>query len=96
MEILIIHCYEHLKIEITIKNADGSFKMLSDIVTDAKANSILNLSRNTKKCLDSFRDIGNFGAHKIYYSTKNSDIDNIKINYRATIEELLYKSGLRS
>ena len=69
--------------------------MLSEIVADAKTNAVLSLSRNTKQSLDKIRDIGNFAAHKIFYNTKKSDIDGIQLEYRATVEELLYKSGIR-
>jgi hypothetical protein len=95
-EIMLIHTFEKIGSDTEIKNSDGSFKMLSDIVTIAKNKKELALSRNTKESLDQFRDIGNFAAHKIYYNTRKSDIDGIKINYRACIEELLYKSGIRS
>jgi hypothetical protein len=96
LEILLIHSYEKLNIQNKIQNTDGSYKMLVDIVNSAKTDTVLSLSRNTKECLDDFRDIGNFAAHKIFYNTKKCDIDKIRINYRASIEELLYKSGLRS
>lgn len=96
LEILLIHSFEKNGIDALIRNVDDSFKMLVDIVSIAKSNKILALSRNTKEVLDNFRNIGNFAAHKIFYNTKKSDINSLKISYRATIEELLYKSGIRS
>ena len=96
LEILLIHSFEKNGIDALIRNGDNSFKMLVDIVSIAKSNKVLALSRNTKEALDAFRDIGNFAAHKIFYNTKKSDINSLKISYRATIEELLYKSGIRS
>lgn len=95
LEICLIHSYENLGIDEAIKDLAGNHKLLSDIVADAKTNSRLSLSRNTKLCLDDFRAIGNFSAHKIYYSAKKSDIRKVIIEYRATIEELLYKSGIK-
>jgi len=65
------------------------------IVNDAKTNSTLNLSRNAKSCLDQFRMLGNFSAHKIYYNCKRDDIGKVALEYRAIFEELLYKSGIR-
>ena len=94
-EILLIHSYENNKQELFIKDKFGNYKMLFDIVSDAENNSVLNLSRNTKQSLEKIRDTGNYAAHKIFYNTKKTDIDPIKFEYRAVIEELLYKSGIR-
>lgn len=94
LEILLILSYEKMGIEAQIKNGDGSYKMLSGIASNAKNNTVLNLSRNSKDSLESFRLVGNFSAHKIYYNAKRRDISGISQEYRATIEELLYKSGL--
>lgn len=95
LEICLIHSYENLRIDGTIKDLAGNYKFLSDIVADAKTNSKLSLSRNTKLCLDDFRTLGNFSAHKIYYGARKSDIRKVILEYRVTIEELLYKSGIK-
>lgn len=95
LEICLIHSYEHAKIDSSIKDAHGNYKLLADIVNDAVINTNLRLSRNTKACLDDFRTIGNFSAHKIYYTAKRQDIKKHILEYRAVIEELLYKSGIR-
>jgi len=60
----------------------------------AKASPKLKLSRNTKASLDDFRLLGNFAAHKIEYTTRRGDIDSLRLEYRGTIEELLYKAGV--
>ena len=51
--------------------------MLEKICSNAKSNKTLNLSR-LKNDLDSFRDLGNFAAHRILYNTTKQDIDNKK------------------
>lgn len=94
LEILLILSYKNLNIDNLIKNSDGTYKMLEKICDDAKNNKILNLSR-TKNELDSFRNIGNYAAHKIEYNTLKNDIDSIKLNYRTILEELYYKAGLK-
>jgi hypothetical protein len=94
LEVCLILSYEKLSIENEIKDANGDFKQLNMIVANAKGNSTLSLSRNTKACLEDFRSIGNFSAHKIYYNAKRQDIKKISLEYRAAIEELLYKSGI--
>lgn len=96
LEILLIHSYENLGIESEIKDASGNYKMLSHIVTNAKANNKLSLSRNTKDAIDDFRVVGNFSAHKIFYNAKRRDISRVSSEYRAAVEELLYKSGMKT
>jgi len=94
LEVCLILSYEKLEIQTEIKNSDGNFKQLNAIVENAKGNATLALSRNTKACLDDFRTVGNFSAHKIYYNAKKPDIKKVALEYRAAIEELLYKSGI--
>lgn len=95
LEILLILSYEKLGIEQIIKDSSNNYKYLEAIINDAQNNSNLNLSRNTKNCLDDFRKLGNFSAHKIYYNCKKPYIEKVIIDFRAAIEELLYKSGLK-
>lgn len=94
LEVCLILSYEKLGIESDIKDGNGDYKQLNVIVANAKGNSTLSLSRNTKACLDDFRVVGNFSAHKIYYNAKKQDIKKVSMEYRAAIEELLYKSGV--
>lgn len=95
LEICLIHSYEHRGIDAEIRDFNGNYKMLSDIVSNAINNPKLSLSRNTKSCLEDFRAIGNFSAHKIYYNARRSDIQKVILEYRAAIEELLYKNGIK-
>lgn len=93
-EVLLILSYRKLGEETRIMRADGTHKNLEAIVADAKVFSALGLSRNTKAKLDAFRDLGNFSAHRIEYSARQGDIEPLALHYRASIEELLVKSGL--
>lgn len=95
IEVLLILSYEEQNIAKCIKDGAGHYKMLNVIIDDALTNSTLSLSRNTKEHLDTFRKLGNFSAHKIYYNAKKRTIDQISLDYRAAIEELLYKCNLR-
>ncbi len=96
LEILLILSYQEFGIDAAIKDASGNYKMLNPIIDNAVNNTSLGLSRNTKEHLDTFRKLGNFSAHKIYYNAKKKSIDQVMLDYRATIEELLYKSKLRT
>lgn len=95
LEVLLILSYDHLGISTAIQDTDGNYRMLEAIVDDAKSNKTLALSRNTKAMLEDFRKLGNFSAHKIYYNCRRTDIDRVMLDYRAAIEELLYKAGVR-
>jgi hypothetical protein len=95
VEVLLVLSYEHAGIEARIQNQSGSYISLEGIIGDAKTNPILRLSRNSKGILDEFRLLGNFAAHKIYYTTQQMDVRRVAQEYRALIEELLYKAGIR-
>jgi hypothetical protein len=94
-EILLILSYEHLGIEASIQDQSGNYVMLERIASDAKTNATLKLSRNSKSFVEEFRTLGNFAAHKIYFTTRRSDVRQVATEYRALVEELLYKSGIR-
>jgi len=95
IEVLLILSYENLDIESEIKDSNGNYFSLEQVITKAKSNQKLKLSRDAKSAIDEFRTIGNFSAHKIYFNCKRADLQKIATNYRATIEELLYKSGIK-
>jgi len=92
---MLILSYRKLSIESAIQDAAGNYKMLEGIINDAKTNSTLALSRNSKGMLDTFRELGNFSAHKIEYTCRREYIQPHIQDYRALIVELLYKSGIR-
>jgi len=92
-EILLILSYQKIGIDNEIKSPDDNYFMLEKIVNNAKNNPTLKLSR-IKKEFDSFREIGNISAHNITYIATQKDINDIKFNYRAMVEELYNKAGL--
>ncbi|MDO9151745.1 MAG: hypothetical protein Q7U33_10240 [Methylotenera sp.] len=94
VEILLILTYENLLISNEIKDSEHGYLSLENIIKLAKQSKKISLSKDSKVTLDIFRELGNYSAHKIYYNARRSDIEPIKLKYRATIEELLYKSGL--
>jgi hypothetical protein len=88
--------YKKLGSEAAIQDVDGNFKMLEGIINDAKTNSTLGLSRNSKELLEVFRKLGNFSAHKIEYTCHRQYIQPHIMDYRGIITELLYKAGLKT
>ena len=67
VEVLLILSYRYLNVESAIQDKNGNYEYASKvIINDAKANSKLARSRNRKNSLDTFRQLGNFSAHKTW------------------------------
>jgi len=95
VEILLILSYQKLGIDAAIKDSSGNYFLLDGIISDARNNTMLNLSRNSKKTVDVFRTLGNFSAHKIEYICRREYIREEITPFRALVSELLHKSGIR-
>lgn len=96
-EVLLIMSYEKLGIQAAIKDpATDTYLMLERIVTNAAGNATLNLSRNARTDIDTFRELGNYSAHKITYLCRREYISEKIDKYRALVDELLHKAGLRT
>lgn len=95
IEILIIETYEHEGIEKKIKNSDGDFLSLDELINRCLLESSWNLSRNTKRGLKNLKVLGDLSAHSRRYNTNRIDIDKITQDLRVIAEELLYLSGLK-
>jgi hypothetical protein len=94
VEICLIHTYENLGLESTIKNGK-SYIDLKAIIKDAVANSVLNLTKDSQECLDGFRELGNLSAHQLFYNCKPEEITRVKFKFRLLIEELFNKAGIK-
>ncbi len=94
LEMLIIECYVHHKREGEVKDADGNFFMLADLITKAVAD-FSRLNRNSKKCLADAKKSGDLSAHGGRYTARREYIDELIVPLRTTVEDLLYEAGLR-
>lgn len=93
-EILLVLSYQTLGIDDEIKTRDGNgYIMLEGIVANAKGNPTLKLSR-VKSHFDDIRNLGNYSAHGITYLCSKKDIDDIRVHYRAALEELFNKANI--
>ena len=95
IEILIIETYEHNHIEFKIKDSNGDFFFLDDLISCCHSESAWNLSRSTKRGLRKLKVLGDLSAHSRRYNTNRDDIDKVTADLRVIAEELLYLSGLR-
>lgn len=94
LESLLVLSYQRAGIEADIMN--GNYHVTLDkIIKNAEQNTTLALSSNTKKDMALFKDLGNYSAHKIWYNCTQGDIKPHILKYRAIIEELMYKAGLK-
>ncbi|MCX6318598.1 MAG: hypothetical protein NTW29_14995 [Bacteroidetes bacterium] len=94
LEILLIHSHDECGRLSDITDGDG-YRNLSYIINYTISNKPFKLSKEASETIDDFRQVGNFAAHKIQFNTKRKDIDNIRLKYRLTIEELLYSAKMK-
>ena len=88
METHIISSFEARSLENKVRDSDGSFCMLKDLINQAKNPANLKLSRGMGDIMDAIKDLGDTAAHNRLYITKKSDIDNVQSKFRRLIEEL--------
>ncbi len=89
LETLIIEIFEKFKIPNEIKDSDGNFYMLAQLVDNLISNGNWNLGRTTKQYLPKIKKLADTSAHNRRFNAKKSDIDQYKNELRMIIEELL-------
>ena len=94
LEVLLILGYEHINKKTEIEE-NGELKNLNFIINYTLSNNPFSLSKGTRECLDDFRKLGNFSAHRIQYNCRKTEIKNVAMEFRVCIEELLYANGLK-
>lgn len=94
LETLIIEVFEHHKIEAKIKN-NGDYVYLRDLINITLAENSWTLGRNTKNALPKLKDIGDKSAHSRRFIAVRNDIDDIKVELRGVIQELLILAKLK-
>ncbi len=96
LEGLLVLTYQNAGIESEIMSNNGNHHVsLDKIIKNAEQNKKIMLSANTKKDMALFKDLGNYSAHKIWYNCTQQDIEPHILKFRAIIEELMYKSGVK-
>jgi hypothetical protein len=94
VESLIIDCFEKHQIGAKIRNQQGNYCFLKDLVGKMKAEPWPSpLGRNAQSGLDSLKDVGDLSAHTKYYNAKRPYIDELKTPLRVTAERLLFLAG---
>jgi hypothetical protein len=94
LEASIIEAFEAKKIAAKIKNKDGDYVQLTELISKALAEPSWSLSRNTKRILPRLRDLGHMSAHGRHFTAQKSDVDNVKQDFRVVLEEFLRHASL--
>lgn len=95
VETLIIEVFEKHGIAAKIKNANGDFLFLKDLIDRTLNEGTWNLGRNTRSALPRLKDVGDKSAHSRRYNAVRSDLDALKDDLRVVAEELLVLAGMR-
>jgi hypothetical protein len=96
VETLIIEAYEHLKRENEIKDHDGNYFMLGDLVTASVGANSLNLGREAKRALGDIKTLGDRSAHNRRYNAVKPDLDGgMRSGFRLAVDELINLASLR-
>lgn len=94
-ETLIIEIYEKYAIADSIKNSQGDFLYLSDLISKTLNEQSWNLTRNTRQALPKLKDIGDKSAHSRRFNAVRHDIDKIRTDLRVVVQEFVYMADLK-
>ncbi len=95
IETLIIEAFEHIGEAAKIKNSNGDYLYLQDLIGVAASETKWQLGRNTKNGLINLKGIGDQSAHSRRYNARRSYIDDVIVDLRTVAEKFLYLAGLR-
>jgi hypothetical protein len=95
LETVIIESFEHYNITTKIKNQNGDFLYLSDLISASLNETAWNLGRNTRKSLPKLKAIGDYSAHSRRYIAHRPDIENLIDDFRLTIQEFIFLAKLK-
>ena len=99
-ETLIIEMFEAKGIIVKVKNGQGNFFQLSDLIQLALAESDdpsgkWNLSQNAKKALSELKTLGDLSAHNRTFVAKKSDVARVRTGIRVLAQEMLSIAGIK-
>ncbi|MDM0074429.1 hypothetical protein QTH90_08555 [Variovorax sp. J2P1-59] len=89
IETLIIECYETYKIENSIKDKDGNYLFLKDLIDKALTEQAWTIGRSARLVLPKLKEVGDKAAHNRRYNAFRQDIDKISPALRDVVQELL-------
>jgi hypothetical protein len=93
LETLIIEAYELYRIDDQIKDKNGNFFALEQLVLAAASCTAWNLGRDAKRALPRLQSIGNLSAHSRRFIAHRDDIDRRREELRVVVQELVLLPG---
>ncbi len=95
LETLIIESFEHHKLQETIKDSNGHYLYLRDLIDRTLAEPSWTLGRNIRTALPKLKEIGDKSAHSRRYNAHRQDIDKLSKEIRDVVQELLSLANLK-
>lgn len=95
VETLLVEAFESKNIDGKIKNSQGDFLTLDEIIDKALAEPTWNLTRNTKKALPRLKKVGDLSAHSRRYNAHYKDIEMVSDDIRVVVQEFIYLASLK-
>jgi hypothetical protein len=87
--------FEHHQIASKIKNSQGDFLYLADLINATLNEPAWNLGRKAKQGLPRLKAVGDQSAHSRRYVAHREDIDKLLDDFRIVIQELTFLAGLK-
>lgn len=94
IEMLLILSFKEYGIDSEIRDVNGNYVNLSEIINKAISSRTLDLTQPAKDYLDIFRENGNLSAHNPFHNARKKDIELVQTKFRHLVEELFYKAGI--
>jgi hypothetical protein len=95
LETLIAESFEKHGIAAKIKNTQGDFLYLRELIDVCLREPSWNLTRNCKQAMPRLKDIGDKSAHSRRYIAHRGDLDPLLSDIRLVVQELIYLAGLK-
>lgn len=95
IETLVIEAFEKFSLAATVKNKNGDFLYLGDLIDAMLRETAWNLGRNAKQALPRLKDVGDKSAHSRRFVAQRGDIDPLLADIRVVVQELVYLAGLK-
>lgn len=89
IETLIIETFERFGIDDSIKDANGDFYFLKNLIPKYLNSPKWNTSRNMNKNIEKVKKYGDLSAHNRRFQAKKSDIDDFKFELRQVVQEMV-------
>lgn len=89
VETLIIECFERYGIDGNIKDNNGQFFYLSDLIPQFAGSDKWNVSRNLETHIKKVKKYGDLSAHNRRFLAKKSDMNDFRFELRQTVQEII-------